>query len=115
LFQNPIPSFAQASYTPYTQREESAIQNARMMQIVVWLNWRQISLMLTYQDETGMLGIISECTRPKRRTECLLHTLVEGILNITLCGAENWLPRKTEQKYLKSFEMLCWRRMHKIS
>jgi hypothetical protein len=46
--------------TPYTQREESAFQTARMMQIVVWLNWRQISFMHTYQDESGMLGIMSE-------------------------------------------------------
>jgi len=30
-------------------------------------------------------------------------------------GAETWAPRKLDQKYLASFEMLCWRRIEKIS
>jgi hypothetical protein len=32
-----------------------------------------------------------------------------------LDGAEMWTLRKIDQKYLKSFEMWCWRRMEKIS
>jgi hypothetical protein len=32
-----------------------------------------------------------------------------------LYGAETWTLRKVDQKYLKSFEMWCWRRMEKIS
>jgi hypothetical protein len=32
-----------------------------------------------------------------------------------LWGAETWTLRKADQKYLESFEMLCWRRMEKIS
>jgi hypothetical protein len=37
------------------------------------------------------------------------------IWSIALYGAENWTLRKTDQKYLESFEMWCWRRMEKIS
>ena len=29
-------------------------------------------------------------------------------------GAETWTLRKVDQKYLESFEMLCWRRVEKI-
>jgi hypothetical protein len=37
------------------------------------------------------------------------------IWSIALCGAEMWTLGKVHQKYLESFEMLCWRRMEKIS
>jgi hypothetical protein len=37
------------------------------------------------------------------------------ILSIALCGAETWTLRKVDQKYLESFDMLCLRRMEKIS
>jgi len=37
------------------------------------------------------------------------------ILSMALYGAENWTLRATDQKYLVSFEMWCWRRMGKIS
>jgi hypothetical protein len=37
------------------------------------------------------------------------------IWSITLYGAGTWILRKVDQKYLESFEMLCWRRMEKIS
>jgi hypothetical protein len=37
------------------------------------------------------------------------------IWNIALYGAETWILRKVDQKYLESFEMWCWRRMEKIS
>ena len=30
-------------------------------------------------------------------------------------GAETWMLRAADQKYLESFEMWCWRRMEKIS
>ena len=33
------------------------------------------------------------------------------ILSIAVCGAENWALQKVDQKYLESFEMLCWRRV----
>jgi len=32
-----------------------------------------------------------------------------------LYGAESWTLLKDDQKYLESFEILCWRRMEKIS
>jgi hypothetical protein len=32
-----------------------------------------------------------------------------------LCGAETWTLCKVDQKYMKTFEMWCWRRMEKIS
>jgi hypothetical protein len=32
-----------------------------------------------------------------------------------LCGAEIWKLGKVDQKHLENFEMLCWRRMEKIS
>lgn len=35
--------------------------------------------------------------------------------NIVLHGAETCKLREVDQKYLESFEMLCWRRMEKIS
>jgi hypothetical protein len=35
-------------------------------------------------------------------------------LGLALCGAETWTLR-ADHKYLKSFEMWCWRRMEKIS
>ena len=34
---------------------------------------------------------------------------------MALYGAENWTLRATDKKYLKGFEMWCWRRMEKIS
>jgi hypothetical protein len=34
---------------------------------------------------------------------------------VRIRGAETWLLRKVDQKYLESFEMWCWRRMEKIS
>jgi hypothetical protein len=37
------------------------------------------------------------------------------IWGIALYGAETWTLRKVDQKYLKCFEMWCWRRMEKIS
>jgi hypothetical protein len=37
------------------------------------------------------------------------------IWSVALCGAETWTLRKVDQKFLESFEMLCWRRMEKIS
>jgi hypothetical protein len=30
-------------------------------------------------------------------------------------GAETWTRRTTDQKYLESFEIWCWRRIQKIS
>jgi hypothetical protein len=37
------------------------------------------------------------------------------IWSVALCGAEIWILRKVDQKYLGSFEMWCCRRMEKIS
>jgi hypothetical protein len=37
------------------------------------------------------------------------------IWSIALYGAETWTLGKVDQKYLESFEKLCWRRMEKIS
>jgi hypothetical protein len=37
------------------------------------------------------------------------------IWSVALYGAEMWTLRKVVQKYLKNFEMWCWRRMEKIS
>ena len=37
------------------------------------------------------------------------------IQSMTFYGAETWTLRAVDQKYLESFEMLCWRRMEKIS
>jgi hypothetical protein len=37
------------------------------------------------------------------------------IWSIALYGAETWMLRAVDQKYLESFEMWCWRRMKKIS
>jgi hypothetical protein len=37
------------------------------------------------------------------------------IWSIALYGAETWTLRAVDQKHLESFEMLCWRRMEKIS
>jgi hypothetical protein len=34
---------------------------------------------------------------------------------IILGGWKTWTLRATDQKYLESFEMWCWRRMEKIS
>ena len=33
---------------------------------------------------------------------------------ISLYESETWTLRKLEKRYLKSFEMWCWRRMEKI-
>jgi len=35
--------------------------------------------------------------------------------SMAFCGAETWTLRAADQKYPKSFEMWCWRRMEKIS
>jgi len=37
------------------------------------------------------------------------------IWSVALYGAETWTLRAVDQKHLESFEMLCWRRMEKIS
>jgi hypothetical protein len=37
------------------------------------------------------------------------------IWSIALYCAETWTLRKLDQKYLENSEMLCWRRMEKIS
>ena len=37
------------------------------------------------------------------------------IWSMALYGAEAWTLRASDQKYLESFEMLCWRRMEKIN
>jgi hypothetical protein len=37
------------------------------------------------------------------------------VWSIALYGAETWTLRAVDQKYLKSFETWCWRRMDKIS
>jgi hypothetical protein len=37
------------------------------------------------------------------------------ILSTALYAAETWTLQKVDQKYLKSFEMWCCRRMYKIS
>jgi hypothetical protein len=37
------------------------------------------------------------------------------IWSIALCVAGNWTVREVDQKYLKAFEMWCWRRAEKIS
>jgi len=37
------------------------------------------------------------------------------VWSIALYGAETWTLRALDQKHLESFEMLCWRRMEKIS
>ena len=34
---------------------------------------------------------------------------------MALYGADMWMLRAADQKYLESFEMWCWRRMEKIS
>jgi hypothetical protein len=34
---------------------------------------------------------------------------------MALCGAETWTLRKSDQKYLGSFEMWCWRKMEKFN
>ena len=36
------------------------------------------------------------------------------IWSMALYGAETWMLRAADQKYLESFEMWCWRRMEKI-
>jgi len=37
------------------------------------------------------------------------------IWSTALYGAETWTLRAVDQKHLESFEILCWRRMEKIS
>ena len=37
------------------------------------------------------------------------------IWNMAFYGAETWMLRAADQKYLERFEMWCWRRMEKIS
>jgi len=37
------------------------------------------------------------------------------VCSIALYGAETWMLRAVDQKYLEIFEMWCWRRMEKIS
>ena len=36
-------------------------------------------------------------------------------LSTVLIGAESWTVLKVDQKYLESFEILCWIRMEEIS
>jgi hypothetical protein len=36
------------------------------------------------------------------------------VWSVTLYGSKTFILRKLERKYLKNFEMWCWRRMEKI-
>jgi hypothetical protein len=38
-----------------------------------------------------------------------------SVWSIALNGAKNSILRKADQKYTKSFDIWCWRRMEKIS
>ena len=44
----------------------------------------------------------------KKLTKCYIWSMA-------LYGAETWMLRAADQKYLENFEMWCWRRMEKIS
>jgi hypothetical protein len=37
------------------------------------------------------------------------------VWSVALYGAETWTLRAVDQKFLKSFQMWCWRKMEKIS
>jgi hypothetical protein len=37
------------------------------------------------------------------------------IWSVAVYGADTWMLRAVDHKHLESFEMWCWRRMHKIS
>jgi hypothetical protein len=39
----------------------------------------------------------------------------EDFINVAYYGTETLIPRKIDEKHLKSSEMWCWRRMEKIS
>jgi hypothetical protein len=55
---------------------------------------------------------------PQRETLHLKKKLLKCYISckvIALCGAETSACHKTDKKQLESFEMLCWRRMEKIS
>jgi hypothetical protein len=49
-----------------------------------------------------------------RKTSCIVTTKT-NILNIVCYGQRIRTLRKVEQKYLECFEILCWKRLEKIS
>jgi hypothetical protein len=71
-----------------------------------------------------VLACIGERTVPIAWCDCsrdICVLVVQMVLvkcyiwSIALFGAETWTLQAVDQKYLKRFEMWCWRRMEKIS
>jgi hypothetical protein len=60
------------------------------------------------QEKTTLFTSKLDLNLRKKLTKCY-------IWSVALYGAETWTLRKVDQKYMESFEMLCWRRMDKIS
>jgi hypothetical protein len=75
-----------------------------------------VSLIFTIRrsvtDKQFKSRIAMQKQRSTRRRLSLRKKLVKCyIWNTALYGAEKWMLRAADQKYLESFEMWCWRRM----
>jgi hypothetical protein len=61
-----------------------------------------------FNKKNIILASILELNLRKKLVKC-------DIWSTALYGAETWTLRETDQKYLRHFEMWCWRRMDKMS
>jgi hypothetical protein len=60
-----------------------------------------------FQQKNNIFTKLLHLNLRKKLYKCYIWT--------ALYGAESWTRWKADQKYLKSFEMWCWRRMEKIT
>jgi hypothetical protein len=61
-----------------------------------------------FNKEWGLFTSILDLELRKKLMKCY-------VWSIDLYGVETWTLRIVDQKKLKTFEMLCWRRMEKLS
>jgi hypothetical protein len=74
--------------------------------------------MIKSRIDMGKAALNRRKTLFTRKLELILKKETSEVLHLekkALCGAETWAFLKADQKYFKSFEMWCQRRMEKIS
>jgi hypothetical protein len=68
----------------------------------------ELNTKVAFKKEKTLFTSKSDLNLRKKLVKCY-------ICSRAVYGAETWTLRKVDQKYLKGFEMCCWRRMEKIS
>jgi hypothetical protein len=87
---------------------------------IIWVAYEQITQNVREKLKLGFSWQKQVSTKKTLFTGKLDFNLRKKIVkgntwNIILYGTENCKLREVDQKYLGSFDMLCWRRLEKIS